>query len=158
MKSKSFFKNNDAVAISLGFILTFAITVIVFTALIISFYSLTQYMEKSAMRENFKMIGGGLSAKITAVDTLVNFTNSNSGIVNMLEYEFSLPESVAGKTYTVNITNSPYRIIFEADNGARVVSLFNTSANFIPVHIYSASENFAIKYNQSSSSLYIEEQ
>ncbi|MFH1321294.1 MAG: hypothetical protein ABII90_11675, partial [Bacteroidota bacterium] len=155
MRPKSFLKNDDAVAISLGFILTFAITVIVFTALIISFYSLTQSTEKSAMRENFKIIGSGLAAKINSADMLVNFTNSNSGTVNMLEYEFSVPVSVAGKTYTMNITKSPYKIIFEADNGVRVVSVFNTSTNFTPVLLYSASEYFVIKYNGASNSLYI---
>lgn len=158
MRLRNFIKNDEAVSISIGFMITFAITVIVFCGLIISFYSLTQNLEKSAMRENFKMVGSGLAAKITAVDTLVNVTNSYSGTVNMLEYEFSLPASVAGKTYTINITKSPYKIIFEADNGAREVSLFNTSTNFTPVVLYSASENFMIKYNQSSSSLYIVEQ
>lgn len=157
MNSKNFFKNTDAVTVSMGFMLTFAITVIVFCALIISFYSLTQHMEKSAMRENFKIIGSGLASKITAVDTLVNTTNSYSGTVNMLEYEFTLPASVAGKTYTINITNPPYKIIFESDNGAREVSLFNTSTNFTPVFLYSASEDFVIKYNQSTRSLYISE-
>lgn len=155
MRSKSFFKNDDAVAISLSFILTFAITVIVFTALIISFYSLTQSTEKSAMQNNFKIIGSGLAAKINSADMLVNFTNSNSGTVNMLEYEFSVPVSVAGKTYTINITKSPQKIIFEADNGVRVVSVFNTSTNFTPVLLYSASEYFVINYNQVSKSLYI---
>jgi FlaG/FlaF family flagellin (archaellin) len=155
---KNFFKNDDAVAVSIGFIITFAITVIVFCALIISFYSLTQSMEKSAMRENFKMIGSGLATKLTAADLLVNITNSYSGTVNMLEYEFTLPASIAGKTYTINITKSPYKLIFEVDNGARYVSLFNTSNSFTPVVLYSASEYFLIKYNQSTGSLYIVEQ
>ncbi|VVB86876.1 Uncharacterised protein [uncultured archaeon] len=155
MRSKSFLKNEDAVAISLGFILTLAITVIVFTALIISFYSLTQSTEKSAMQDNFKIIGSGLAAKINSADMLANFTNSNSGTVNMLEYEFSVPISVAGKTYTINITKSPYKIIFETDDGVRVVSVFNASTNVTPVLLYSASEYFVIKYDQGSNSLYI---
>lgn len=158
MNPKHLIRNDDAVAITVGFILMFAITVIVFTALIISFYTLTQNTEKSAMRENFKIIGSGLAAKITAVDTLINITNSYGGNVNTLEYEFSIPASVAGKTYTANITNSPYEIIFEADNGVREVALFNISTNLTPILIYSSSEDFMIKYNQSGNSIYIIEQ
>lgn len=159
MKSGNFFKNDAAVAISLGFIIMFAITVIVFVGLIISFFSLSQYLEKSAMTENFKIIGSGFASKITTVDTIVNITNSYGGTVNMLEFEFSFPASVAGKTYTINISNSPYEMLFAADNGASGISLFNTSTKFTAVVLDSASEDFVIKYNQSGGgSLYIVEQ
>ncbi len=158
MNPKELLKNEEAVSISVGFILMFSITVIMFTALILSFYTLSQYSEKSAMRESFKILGEGLAIKITTVDTLTNITNSNGGTVNALEYEFSMPESIASKSYTINITNSTDQIIFESDNGARSVAPFNTSNNFISRKIYSGSEYYKLKFDKSTNSIYIEEQ
>ncbi len=151
-------KNEDAVSISVGFILMFAITVIVFTALIISFYTLSQYSEKSAMRESFKILGGGLANKIATVDTLINITNSYGGSVNTLEYEFVMPQSVSSKSYNINITNSTNQITFESDSGAKAVSPFNSSNNFISQKIYSGAGNYKLKFDKSSNSIYIEEQ
>lgn len=157
MTSKNLIKNDDAVSISIGFILMFAVTVLMFTSVILSFYSLSQQTEKSAMRENFKIMGSGLASKITMVDTLVNTTRSYGGTVNSLEYEFSIPESIAGKTYTVNVSTSNSKIILESDNGARIVVPVNTSTNFTGIKLYSGAEAYKMKYNVSSDSIYIVE-
>jgi hypothetical protein len=158
MNSRNLLKDDNAVSISIGFIIMFAITVIVITATIISFHSLTNSNEKSAMTATFGLIGAGLTNKITTVDTLVNITNSYGGTVNSLEYEFPMSASVADRSYTVNITNSPYQIILQSDNGAMTTSPFNISTNFTAVQIYSGAENYKISYNKSSISLNIEEQ
>lgn len=150
-------KNDDAVSISIGFILMFTITVLIFTALIISFYSLSQRSEKVVMWESFKILGEGLAVKITSVDTLVNISNTYGGSVNTITYEFTMPSSIAGKSYTINITNSTGGIIFESDNGARAATPFNISTkNFIGRMIYSGSEDYKIKYDKSNSSISIE--
>ncbi|MCZ7357454.1 MAG: hypothetical protein O8C66_08030 [Candidatus Methanoperedens sp.] len=151
-------KNNDAVSISIGFMLMLAITVLIFSALIISFYTLSQRTEKSAMTESFRIIGSGLAIKITNMDTMVNVTKSYGGSVNSLEYEFPVSQSIAGKSYAMNITNSSYEIIIEAENGAKVVIPFNTSVNFIGRKIYSGAENYILYYNSSTDSINIEEQ
>lgn len=158
MHIKELLKNEDAVSISIGFILMFAITVIVFTGVIISFNTLSQSSEKSAMRESFDIIGEALAIKMTTVDTLINIADSNNGIVNSLEYEFSLPESIASNTYTINITNSTNQITFESDNGARSVAPFNTSYNFIDEKIYSGAGNYKLIFNNNTKSIYIVEQ
>ncbi len=149
MKFKNLFGNDEAVSISIGFILMFAVTVLVFTALIISFYSLSRGTEKSAMQESFRIMGNGVAIKITAVDTLINATNSYGGTINELNYEIAVPSSLAGKTYTMNITGSPNRIIMEADNGAKVTVPFNISTSFIARKIYSGAENYMIYYNRT---------
>lgn len=151
-------KNEDAVSISIGFILMFAITTIVFTAVIISFNTLSQSSEKSAMIESFDIIGEAFAIKIITVDTLINIVDSNNGSVNFLEYEFSLPESIASKTYTINITNSTNHIIFESDNGARSVTPFNISSDLIGQKIYSGSGNYKLIFNNNTKSIYIAEQ
>jgi FlaG/FlaF family flagellin (archaellin) len=158
MKPEKIFKNNEAVSISVGFILMFAITVIIFSALIVSFYALTHQSEKSAMRESFKTIGSGLASKLTTVDVLVNVTNNYNGTVNTLEYSFSLPASIAAKSYTVNVTNSTYEIILESDNGARIVVPFNIYTNLTGRTIYSGSGDYLLKYDKASNSMVIQEQ
>ncbi|MCZ7402957.1 MAG: hypothetical protein O8C61_12110 [Candidatus Methanoperedens sp.] len=158
MNSRNLIKDDNAVSISIGYILMFAITVIVISVTIISFYSLTNSNEKAAMTATFRLIGAGLSNKITTVDTMVNITNSYGGTVNSLEYEFPMSASVADRSYTVNITNSPYQIILQSDNGAMTTSSFNISTNFTPIQIYSGAENYKISYNKSGSSLNLVEQ
>ncbi len=129
MAPENIIKNEDAVSISIGFILMFAVTVIVFTGVMISFYTLSQNTEKIAMKESFKILGSGLANKITTVDTLINISSSFGATVESIEYEFRLPATIAGKTYSINLTNSTYEIILEADNGALVGSPFTVSSN-----------------------------
>ncbi len=153
MNFRKLYKNDEAVSISIGFILMFAVTVLVFSALIISFYSLSRDTEKSAMQESFKIMGSGLAIKITSVDMLINITNSYGGTINSLEYEIAIPESIAGKSYTINITGSPNRIIMESDNGAKVTVPINISTNFTPQRIYSGAEIYMFYYNNTGNSI-----
>ena len=155
MRSKNIFENDDAVSISIGFILMFAITVLMFTSVILSFYSLSQNSEKTAMRESFRVVGSGVAAKITTVDMLVNITKSYDGNINLLEYEFSIPDSMASKSYFVNITNSPQEIIIESENGAKTVSPYNLTTNITQRLLYSGGENYMIKYNASGDNIEI---
>ncbi len=155
MKFKRIFKNDEAVSISIGFILMFAVTVIVFSALIISFYSLSGHTEKSAMQESFKILGNGLAIKISTMDILVNQTNSMGGTINSLDYDVSIPETIAGRTYVINITDSPDLINLEADNGAKIMVPFNISMNIIPGKIYSGAENYKLYYNKTINSIEI---
>ena len=154
MKLKKIFKNDDAVSISIGFILMFAVTVIVFSLLIISFYSLSQRIEKNAMQESFKTVGNGLVIKMTALDTLVNTTDTWGGTTNILDYRFTIPESIAGKSYTVNITTD--QIILEADNGAKITIPYNTTTNFTETKLYSGAEDYRFRFNMTSNAINIE--
>ncbi len=156
MIQKKLLQNEEAVSVSVGFILMFAITVIVFSALIISFYSLLQHSEKSATTEIFKTLGEGLAVKITIVDTLIYVASSNGGIVNDLQYEFSLPESISSKSYSINITNSTGQIIMESDNGARTGASYNISTNFTGRRIYSGDGNYVLKFNNNDNNMFID--
>jgi FlaG/FlaF family flagellin (archaellin) len=158
MKSKNLLGKDDAVSVSIGFIIMFAVTVILFTGLIISFYTLTRNTEKSSMGESFKIMGDRMAADIDMVDTMVNFVNSNGGNVNALEYEFSLPASVAGKSYTVNMTSSIHEIIIDSDNNAKTVTPFKTSTNFTEIKIYNGAEIHKFKYDPINSSIIVVEQ
>ena len=153
MKYKCIFRDDEAVSISIGFILMFAVTVIVFLALIISFYSLSRETETSAMKESFRIIGNGLAIELTAVDAIANVTSSYGGTLNSLDYEISIPSSVAGKSYTTNITSG--RIVMEADNGAKITVPFNIYMDLTARKIYSGAENYRVLYNRTANSIEI---
>ncbi len=158
MSPKNLIKNEDAVSITLGFILMLSITVLVFSAIVLSFYTLSQQSEKVVMRESFDILGSGLAIRITTVDTLVNITNYYGGAVNSLEYEFSIPASIADKGYSINITNSTKQIIIESDSGAKAWIPFNTSSSIWEKKIYSNAQDYKLTYNKTDNMIKIEEQ
>ncbi len=157
MNPKDLLKNESAVTISLGFILMFAITMLVVSSLILSFFTLSQHTEKSAMRESFRVLGEGLAVKITSIDALVSITRSYGGTVNTLEYGFSMPESIAAKIYTVNITNSTHMVIMESDNGLKIVAPFNISTSFTERKLYSGAGDYRLEFDGENNSIHIEE-
>ena len=158
MTHKSIITNDEAVSISIGFILMFAVTVIVFIGVLLSFYSLSRNIEKSAMEESFRILGSGLANKISTVDTLVNVSFSFGATVQSIEYEFRLPATIAGKTYSMNLTNSTHEIILEADNGELVGSPFSVSNNFTERKFYGGAEDYIITYDKNNNKIYIDEQ
>ena len=140
-------RNNDAVSISVGFILTFAVTVLIFSTIMISFYSLSSSYEEQAMRESFRMLGCGLAAKITTVDTIINITHSMGGKVNTFEYEFTLPITIADNSYSIEISNK--EITIESDNIEAWIPI-NTSINIEEKTIYSNAEDYKIIYKENN--------
>jgi len=158
MKIRNFVKNEEAVSITVGFILTFSITVLVFSGIVLAFYELSQQSKAKAMRESFEILGSGLAMRITTVDTLINITEINGGTVNTLEYEFSIPTLIANEAYSINFTNSTRQLIIGSDSGAKIWVPFNVSANFTQKEIYSNDENFKITYNKTNKIIKIEQQ
>ena len=157
MKSMNISGNDDAVSFSLGFIIMFSVSVIVFCALILSFNSILQSAEKSAIEETFKITGSGLAIKMTTIDIILNTTSVYGGTVNSLEYDFSLPASIANKNYELNVSGNPFEIIMTSDNEAKTVSPYNLSTNVTSITIFSGTENYRFKYNRSISSIYVDE-
>lgn len=158
MNHENLFENDEAVSITVGFILMLSITVLVFSAILLSFYTLSQQSEKTAMRESFETMASGLAVRITTVDMLANLTNYYGGEVNTLEYEFSIPAAIANEEYSIEITNSTNQIIIEADNGAKAWVPFNTSVNIIEKKIYSNAQEYKFIYDKADNSIKIEEQ
>lgn len=158
MRLKNLLKNDDAVSITVGFILMLSITMLIFSAVVISFSTLTSQSEKIAMRESFETMGSGLAARVTTLDVLINITNSYGGTVDSLDYEFSIPPPIAYKDYSIEINSSTKQIIIEAENGAQAWIPFNTSVNFAENKIYGSSQNYRFIYDKYNNTLKIESQ
>ncbi|MDD5463463.1 MAG: hypothetical protein PHG00_17935 [Methylococcales bacterium] len=158
MNSKNFLKNEEATSVTIGFIMMATITVIVFIAIILSFYTLMQQSKNTAMRESFDILGGGLASRITTVDTLVNITSYYGGTVNSLEYEFSLPLTIANEGYSIEIANTTRQIILQSDIGAKAWIPLNASSNLMGKTIYSSAGDYKLTYNQTNNIINIEGQ
>ena len=156
MKTANIIKDDNAVSISIGFILTFAITVIVFSAVVLSFYNLTGDMKGKAMQESYRMLGSKMSTELTIFDTLINTTGSYGGTVNSLEYEFTAPASIASESYSFNITDATNEVIVESDF-ARTVTPFNISTALNGRKFYSGAENYEFTYDTANSTINIKE-
>jgi hypothetical protein len=156
MKSMNLLKDDNAVAVSLGFILMFAVSIIVFSTVVLSFYDLTENMKEEAMRESFRMLGSRLSIELTTVDIIMNTTESYGGTVNLLEYEFTAPASIAAEGYTINITNATNEVILESEY-TRSVTPFNVSSEFNGRKLYSGAENYKFSYDAAGNTINIEE-
>lgn len=152
---RRFIQNEEAISISVGAMLTFSISVLVFVAVILSFYTLSNSSENKAMQGSFDILGSGLAVKITTMDTLVNISNSYGGMVNTLEYEFSVPATIANEGYSINVTNSTKQVIIKADNGAIAFTPFNTSSNIVGTTIDSGAQDYKFIYNSTGNTINI---
>ncbi len=156
MNRRKLIQNEEAVSITLGFMLMFSVTVLVFSIIILSFYTLTVQSERVAMRESFDVLGSGLAIRITTFDTLINITNDMDGTVNTLEYDFSIPASIANEVYSVNITKN--KIIIDSEIEATAWIPFNTSTGIEEKTIYSNAMDYTITFNKTSNRIEIKEQ
>jgi len=154
MNIKNLIKNEDAVSITIGFILMFSITVLVFSGIILSFYTLSQRSSETAMRTSFDILGSGFAIRVTSMDTLANLTISNGGTVNQLEYDFSIPASIANKGYSINITRK--KILLDAENDAKAWIPFNSSYD-ITEELYSNSQDYTLYFDNNNKSIKIKQ-
>lgn len=154
MNIKKLLKNEDAVSITIGFILMFSITVLVFSGIILSFYTLSQHSKETAMKASFDILGSGFAARVTSMDTLLNITRSYGGTVNELEYGFSIPSSIAGESYSINITRE--KIFLGTENDAKAWIPFNSTYT-INEQIYSNAQDYTLWYDNNNNTIKIKQ-
>ncbi|WP_445474699.1 DUF7266 family protein [Methanococcoides methylutens] len=134
---KQIFHDNRAVATSVGFILTFAITVITFVLVMNASYNMMEQAEQTVMREEFEIHGSNIALQITEMETIVNMTSSAGGEIGDLRYEVLLPLKVANDYYSVEFSNQTNEMIFESHGrdetrvkipyGLKSIGLMNTT-------------------------------
>ncbi|VVB55438.1 Uncharacterised protein [uncultured archaeon] len=154
MKNKKLLENEDAVSITIGFILMLSITLLVFSGIVLSYYTLSQHSKETAVRTSFDILGSGFASRVTSMDTLVNITRSYGGTVNQLEYDFSIPASIADESYGINITRE--KIFMEAENDAKAWIPFNSSG-IINEQIYSNAQDYTLWYDNNNNTMKIKQ-
>lgn len=111
-------KDEAAVSISVGFILTFVISVVALVTVLTAFYTLMDRAEQTVMRSEFEIHGNDLSMQISSIDVLVAVMNNSGAYIEVLEYEFNLPDKIAGEHYSVSVLNSSREIMLQSRDKA----------------------------------------
>ena len=145
--------DDNAVSISIGFILTFSITVIAFLMIMQTFYGMLYQAEHTVLREEFEIHGNDIAVQLTNIDTIVNVTLSSGGDIGEIRYDVSLPDKIAGSYYSVEFSNDTNEIIFGSDDRLETVAKIpyvTQTTTVSSTKIYSATGNHYLSYNPST--------
>jgi hypothetical protein len=155
---KQFYTDNKAVSTSIGFILTFVITIITFILVMQSSYGLMDQAEHTVMREEFEIHGNNIALQLTKIDTMVGVVNSSGGDIIDYRSELMIPIRIANEYYYVEFSNQTREIIFESNERSetRVQVAFNIeNTNIMSTTLSSASGDHFLLYNSTSNMIEI---
>ncbi|KXS40979.1 MAG: hypothetical protein AWU59_2308 [Methanolobus sp. T82-4] len=150
--------DENAVSISIGFILTFSITVLVLVTILTSFYSLMDQAEQTVMRDEYEIHGNDIAVKITTIDTMAGNAIRSGSDIGEIRYSLSLPEKIAGQTYSIEFSNTTNDIVFASEDRdeTRVKIPFSTEdTTVLPTTLYSSKSEYSIVYNPDARTIEI---
>lgn len=154
------FKNDDrAISVSVGFIMTFAITVITMVVVVNSFYTMMDRAEQTIMRDEFEIHGNDMALQISNIDTAVQITTNAGGEVGSFFFKLPLPDEIAGQQYSMEISNQTNEIIFESHgkDATRVKVPYKVhETNVASVKLFSGSDDFILYYDPASNMIEID--
>jgi hypothetical protein len=145
--------DENAVSISVGFILTFTITVIAFLMIMQTFYGMLYQAEHTVLREEFEIHGNDIAVQLTNIDTIVNVTLSSGGDIGEIRYDVSLPDKIAGSYYSVEFSNLTSEITFNSDDRLETtakIPYITQTTTVSSTKIYSAAGEHYLLYNPST--------
>ncbi|NOR47636.1 MAG: hypothetical protein GQ533_06275 [Methanosarcinaceae archaeon] len=145
--------DENAVSISVGFILTFTITVIAFLMIMQTFYGMLYQAEHTVLREEFEIHGNDIAVQLTNIDTIVNVTLSSGGDIGEIRYDVSLPDKIAGSYYSVEFSNLTSEITFNSDDRLETtakIPYVTQTTTVSSTKIYSAAGEHYLLYNPST--------
>jgi len=156
---KQTWKDDTGVNIILDYLLTFIITMILFTMMIMIINDVMNISDRIVLKEEFDIISNDIANRVYAFASDVNMSknmglNSSVAVLYHTAY-FDLPELIQSKQYRVDITYDESTYI-----GTVVVTyvsnsnVFSTSTfySLIPVeeaHFYSQQGRYGIFYNST---------
>ncbi|QLC48773.1 hypothetical protein HWN40_00005 [Methanolobus zinderi] len=155
---RSLTDDENAVSISIGFILTFSITVLVLVTILTSFYSLMDQAEQTVMRDEYEIHGNDIAVKITTIDTMAGNAIRSGSDIGEIRYSLSLPEKIAGQTYSIEFSNTTNDIVFASEDRdeTRVKIPFSTEdTTVLPTTLYSSKSEYSIVYNPDARTIEI---
>lgn len=155
---KQFYTDNKAVSTSVGFILTFVITIITFILVMQASYDLMDQAEHTVMREEFEIHGNNIALQLTKIDTMVGVVNNGGGDIIDLRSELMIPIRIANEYYYVEFSNQTREIIFESNERSetRVQVAFDIeNTNIMSTALSSASGDHFLLYNSTSNMIEI---
>lgn len=153
MAMKRLVSDESAVTLTISYILQFSVTVIAVLLLLFSFQAMIDRAEEGVMRSEMEVIGSDIAVRLTSVDLTITSARGASGNVNALEYEFTIPQEIAGNSYYIVIHSYD-----EIDLKSTAVDVetripFKASTNITTSTIYSSNSRHRIIYNRSSGAI-----
>ncbi|WP_406655742.1 hypothetical protein V7O62_08090 [Methanolobus sp. ZRKC2] len=154
------FKDDErAISVSVGFVLTLAITVITMVVVISSFYDMIDRAEHTIMRDEFEIHGNDMALQISNIDTAVQITKNAGGEVGSFFFELPLPDEIAGQQYSMEISNQTSEIIFESHGkyATRVKVPYKVHETEVAsVKLFSGSDDFILYYDPDTNMIEID--
>ncbi len=150
--------DENAVSISIGFILTFSITVLIMVTVLSSFYSLMDRSEQTVMHDEFEIHGNDIAVRIATIDTMVGTTANSGSDIDEIRYELSLPMKIAGKPYSVEFINSTKDIVFisdERENTRVKVPYYTENTRVISTTLQSTQGGYTMTYEPETNTITI---
>lgn len=151
-------KNDDnAVSVSVSFIITFSIVVFVSIAITGTFYQIEDKSKYITAREQMLTCGNDLSNKISEVDHIVKNTRDNGGTLKSINTSYDLPDKITNERYKIKILPSEEKLIFETLSSSHkmVVPYHTNTINLTQKIIYSDSEEHYLYYNKTTNEVVI---
>ncbi|WP_407355029.1 hypothetical protein [Methanolobus sp. WCC5] len=158
MKLRKLKDDDDAVSISIGFILTFSITVLMLVTILSSFYTLMDQAEQKVMRDEFEIHGNDIAVRIATIDTMVGCADDSGSHIWEVRYELSLPQKIAGKPYSIKFDNSSADIVFvseERENTKIKVPYYADNTIVISTTLHSPKGEYLMTYSPATNSITI---
>lgn len=149
-------KDDNAVSLSIGFILTFSITVLILVTILTSFYSLMNQAEQTVMRDEFEIHGSDIAVRITTIDSIVGSATDSGSEIRSIRYEMSLPDKIAGERYSVQFNNQTQELIFSSEDRKETtvkIPYSTEDCNVYASTIYSSAGVHYMTYNPATNNI-----
>lgn len=150
---KEILKDDSAVSVSMGFILTFTITVLAMVMVMNTFFAMTDNTEHSVMAEQSEIYGNGIALQIMNIDTMANFSSKAGMSPGEIRRDLELPDKIAGQHYSVEFSNTTNEITFSSQKSGDVltkVEFVNLTTGVESTTIYSAAGEHYLLYNPTT--------
>ncbi|WP_342303925.1 hypothetical protein [Methanolobus sp. ZRKC5] len=158
MTLRNICSDENAVSVSIGFILTFSITVLMLVMVLSSFYSLMDQAEQTVMRDEFEIHGSDIAVRIASMDTMIGAAENSGSQIGEIRYELSLPSKIAGKTYSLEFVNSTKDIVLTSDDRDETivkVPYYADNAVVYSTTLYSQKNEYVMTYEPDKDAIII---
>jgi spore germination protein YaaH len=114
--------------------------------------------EQTVMRDEYEIHGNDIAVKITTIDTMAGNAIRSGSDIGEIRYSLSLPEKIAGQTYSIEFSNTTNDIVFASEDRdeTRVKIPFSTEdTTVLPTTLYSSKSEYSIVYNPDARTIEI---
>jgi hypothetical protein len=142
-------EDESGVNILIEYVMNFAIMLILFTIVLLTYQSLMTQSNNATTEEQLKIVANDVAYKITLFDSIITSTETHGATgtaFNSLSQTFDTQTQISGQTYYINVHNN-YVVVHTADTNIIPVKVnFKTVKTVDETTITSASLTHKISY------------